>query len=257
MIDLEKARKAFDEYVKCYDIGNGKIANKIGHIKRVAKEARKIASQLDLEQEDISLAELIGLLHDIGRFEQVKQYDTFVDRLSINHGEFGANLLFEEGLIRNFIEDTKYDKIIKTAILNHNKDGRVIKEIPFSKEDLHTKIIRDADKIDIFYVLVNGTMQDTYCCDNMSQSIIKQEVMNQFEKEHYIDYKQLESGAEKMLGHFAYIFDLNYDSSIKIIQEKQYIDKLACKYFFEIEGTRLKIEKAVEIVKAYINERLK
>ena len=30
-------------------------------------------------------------------------------------------LLFEKGLIRNFIKENKYDYIIKTAIINHNR----------------------------------------------------------------------------------------------------------------------------------------
>ena len=49
------------------------------------------------------------MLHDIARFEQVKRYHTFVDRNSVNHGELGVKILFEEGLIRNFIEE--YNKI--------------------------------------------------------------------------------------------------------------------------------------------------
>ena len=66
--------------------------------------------------EDENLAKLIALLHDIGRFEQIRLYHTFSDKDSINHAEFGAKLLFEDGLIRKFVETDKYDKIIKNAI---------------------------------------------------------------------------------------------------------------------------------------------
>lgn len=71
---------------------------------------------MKLSQEDIELAELIGLLHDIGRFEQVRLYHTFVDKDSINHGEYGAKILFEDGLIRKFINDDRFDKIINQEI---------------------------------------------------------------------------------------------------------------------------------------------
>ena len=126
MIDIVKAKKAFVEYVKNYDIKNDRIKLKIEHIERVSQIAKKLATKLELEEEDIKLAELIGLLHDIGRFEQVKIYDTFVDKNSINHGEFGIHILFnkKDGIIRNFIEDKQYDKIIEKAILNHNKDAK-------------------------------------------------------------------------------------------------------------------------------------
>ena len=36
---------------------------------------------------------LIGLLHDIGRFEQVKVYDTFSDIDSIDHADYGVEIL--------------------------------------------------------------------------------------------------------------------------------------------------------------------
>lgn len=121
MIDIVRAKKAFKEYVKKYNPDDSKVKLKIAHIERTAEVAKKLATELMLEKEDIELAELIGLLHDIGRFEQIRIYHTFVDKISIDHGKLGAKILFEDGLIRNFIEDKKYDTIIKKAIINHNK----------------------------------------------------------------------------------------------------------------------------------------
>ena len=122
MIDITKAKEAFKEYVKNYDLEDKKIQLKVAHIERTSQMAKKIAENLDLEKEDIELAELIGLLHDIGRFEQLKRFNTFVDRESINHGEFGVEILFKEGKIRDFIDTSKYDEIIKKAIINHNRN---------------------------------------------------------------------------------------------------------------------------------------
>ena len=62
-------------------------------------------TMLNLSEEDILLAELIGLLHDIGRFEQIKNYHTFLDKESIDHAEYGNKILFEDDLIRNFITE--------------------------------------------------------------------------------------------------------------------------------------------------------
>lgn len=109
MIDIVRAKKAFKEYVKKYNPDDSKVKLKIAHIERTAEVAKKLATELMLEKEDIELAELIGLLHDIGRFEQIRIYHTFVDKISIDHGKLGAKILFEDGLIRNFIEDKKYD----------------------------------------------------------------------------------------------------------------------------------------------------
>ena len=50
----------------------------------VAEEARRIAKSLNLSEEEQDLAELIGLLHDIGRFEQWKWYGTYSDKLTMD-----------------------------------------------------------------------------------------------------------------------------------------------------------------------------
>ena len=75
MIDLEKAKRFYKEYISNYNPENSKIALKIAHIFRTEEKARKIAINLELPEEDVILAELIGMLHDIGRFEQLKQYN--------------------------------------------------------------------------------------------------------------------------------------------------------------------------------------
>ena len=111
MIDIKKATEAFSEYVKPYDITNGKVILKIEHTFRTVKVAKKIAEDLKLSQEQTLLAQLISLLHDIGRFEQLRIYNTFKDRQSIDHADLGVKILFEDGIIRKFIQDTKYDDI--------------------------------------------------------------------------------------------------------------------------------------------------
>ena len=79
MIDILKAKKAFAEYVKNYDIKNDKIRLKVEHIERVSQVAKKLATKLELEDEDIKLAELIGLLHDIGRYAGVSSERHLID----------------------------------------------------------------------------------------------------------------------------------------------------------------------------------
>ena len=73
-----------------------------------------------MDKENIELAKIIALLHDIGRFEQIKGFKEF-DDTKIEHAEFGVKVLFKDNLIRKFIKEEKYDNIIQKAIYNHNK----------------------------------------------------------------------------------------------------------------------------------------
>ena len=121
MLDNLKARQLLKKYIEKYDFSNPRIKLKAAHIYRVADVAKQIATELNLSKEQIDLAELIGLLHDIGRFEQLRIYDTFKDGESVNHADMGVKVLKENNFIQEFCNDEKYYDIIYTAILNHNK----------------------------------------------------------------------------------------------------------------------------------------
>ena len=95
----------FAAYTKKYDATDGKIKLKIDHTYRVAEFCEQIAKSIGLCEADVDLAWTIGMLHDIGRFEQVKRYNTFIDSESVDHAQFGADLLFKEGLLAAFIPE--------------------------------------------------------------------------------------------------------------------------------------------------------
>ena len=148
-IDREQALKAFREYVAHYNAEDEKVRLKIEHTYRVADLCGEIAGWLMLPKEDIDLAWLIGILHDIGRFEQLRRYGTFHDAQSIDHAACGAEILFAEGKIRDFVRDDSQDSLLKTAVASHNA-YRIPEGLPARTEQF-CHIIRDADKIDILY----------------------------------------------------------------------------------------------------------
>ena len=96
------AIERFHDYTGRYNPDDPMIRHKIVHTLSVAGLSEKIAGSLGLDAEDVDFAWFLGLLHDIGRFEQVRRYGTFVDSQSVDHAEFGADLLFRDGLFRSF-----------------------------------------------------------------------------------------------------------------------------------------------------------
>lgn len=249
-IDIIKANKVFKEYLKKYNIKDKKIANKISHIQEVSRISKGLAESLRLEKEDIELAELIGLLHDIGRFEQIRKYNTFVDKDSINHGEYGVKILFEEELIRKFIKETKYDKIIKLAILNHNTGN--IEQGLSQREELHAKIIRDADKTAIFHELTIGDKETIWESEDLSNDKISDEIFRQYKEDRIINYKDRKTSADILVSHFAYIYDLNFKQSLEIIKQNKYIDNLYKRFVFNDKETMKKYNEIYNLAKKYI-----
>ena len=252
-MDIIKAQEAFKNYVKNYNPEDEKVKIKIVHIQEVSRIAKKLAEDLKLSKEDIELAELIGLLHDIGRFEQIKQYHTFVDKDSINHGEYGVKVLFEEGLIREFIKEDKYDKIIKLAILNHNRAD--IETGLTEREELHAKIIRDADTTDIFYRLVIGDKKAIWESSDLSNDKISDEIFREFKEDKRINYKERKTSADILVSHFAYVYDFNFSQTLKIIKERNYVDQLYKRFKFNDIQTMNRYNEIYKLAKEYLEEK--
>ena len=257
MIDVESIKQKYDKYINQYDMTNPRIALKAAHIYRTAEVAKELAQSLGLDIINVDLAYIIGLFHDIGRFEQLKRYNTFDDSKSINHGECGADILFKEGFIREFIKDSKYDKIIKKSIINHNKDVKKIIDIIDNDELLHTKIIRDADKIDIYKVLLEEDIDTLYEKEDISNDVITDEIYQEVINNKTITYKNIKTPLDILVSQLIYIYDINFPYSLTIINENKYIDKL----YNRIKVTDIKVQERLENVynqvKEYMNTKLK
>lgn len=251
---FECAKYNFENYIKDnYDITNNKIAHKLNHTYHVVDNAKEICIDMNIDNKDVELAMIIALLHDIGRFEQVIEKNSFrEDIINFDHAELGIKLLFDDNLIRNFIKEEEYDSIIKKAILNHNKYVLDISDMN-ELEVLHCKIIRDADKIDSFrakseediFVMANMTKED------IENSYITDQVFNDFMNGKTILSKDRKTGIDIWVSYIAFIFGLEFNSSLKIIKEKDYINILFNRFNYKYEKDKMNIlkNKAIEYLK--------
>lgn len=257
MIDFIKAEKMFKEYLKDYDIEDGNIKLKVVHTYEVVNKSQYIAEKLGLDEENIQLAKLIALLHDIGRFEQVKQTRDFLDSTGFDHADYGIEVLFEKNLIRKFIIDDKYDKIIEKAIYNHNKYkiGEGLKE----KELLHCQIIRDADKLDNFRVKEKenfiNIFPSLYDSETINYEIISPKVYEDFMNHKCILLSDRKTQIDFWICVIAFIFDLNFDVSLEYIKEKRYIDILVDRIEYKNEDTKQKMEEIRKTAKKYLETK--
>ena len=225
-IDRIKIKEIFQSYVDKYNSRDGKIKLKIDHTYRVAKICEKIAKELKLSSKDIDIAYLTGILHDIGRFEQIRRFNTFVDADSIDHAKLGTEILFEENLIRDFIDDSSEDDLIKKVISNHNVFS--FPDDLSKREKLFAKILRDADKIDIFKVNVTEPVLDVYgySQEEISNSIITKEVLESFKRRETVLRRLKRTPVDSIVSNIAFIFGIYFDESIKIVLEEGYFEKL-------------------------------
>ncbi len=253
MINMEKAESEFNNYVKNYDLNNENINLKFHHSHRVKQIAEEIAKSLNLSEEEIKLAKLIGLLHDIARFEQYTRYQTFSDLKSIDHGDYGVEILKQNSFIRNFIDTDEYDNIIFKAIKNHNKlkieDGLTEKEL------LYSKIVKDADILDIFYEAITMLYNDINSLKNIETGIINNEQIASIQKKQLIIRKLKDNQMEEMIMILGFAFDLNFKYSYEIMYKEDYINKIINRFNFKNEETRKKIEIIRNEINNYIQSK--
>ena len=255
MIDRSRAKKVFADYVNSYDMNIGQNALKVKHTYKVADISEQIAKEQDLSPLDVDLAWLIGLLHDIARFEQNKRYGTFNDLASVDHANLGVEILFADGKIRDFIDETNYDYIIEKAIRFHNK-YRVEAGLD-DRTMMFCNIIRDADKLDIFRVNQESSKEDVYEVseEDFKKSEFSDAIFESFFNEKVV-FKQLKKNAVDGLAcHLSLVYELVYPASVKIAVEQGYVEKMMS---FKSENTKAneQLKKMSVKLKDYIKQRL-
>ncbi len=226
-IDRQHVKEVFASYTRNYDPEDTKIALKIAHTYRVADCCEQIARSIGLSDEDVEFAWLSGMLHDVGRFEQVRRYNTFIDSESVDHAEFGADLLFgPERLIDGYVDDRSKDSMMETVIRQHNK-YRIAPEVE-GDTLVFCNILRDADKIDILRVNVETPMEEIYnvSTDVLFSSGVSEKVMEQVREHHAVKRDVMVSPAEHLIGHIALAFELVYPKSWELAKEQGYIYKM-------------------------------
>ena len=92
-------KKIFDDYAAHYNIHDGRVALKITHTDAVVSVMEQLCTMRGLSEHTKNMALLCALFHDIGRFEQLKQYGTFLDYKSIDHAELSCRVLLENNIL--------------------------------------------------------------------------------------------------------------------------------------------------------------
>lgn len=254
MIDVEYAEKRFRRYLNDYDETDDKIKLKLIHTGCVLDAADEICRREGFSEEDRQLAVLIALLHDIGRFEQLKEFHSFDDTL-MNHADFGVKVLFGDGLIREFIRERRYDEIIRKAIQYHSLYA--LPEDLCPREKLHCQLIRDADKLDNFRVKDTERLETLFDVPEEVVAIeeISPRIMERIRAHQCIVLSERVTHMDFWVSYLAFIFDLNFSSSFCWIEEHDYLNRNINRISYTNPKTIKDMEEIRQICSDYIASR--
>lgn len=257
-INREHIKKTFQEYTDRYDSANPKIKLKIDHTYRVANLCEQIAQSLELSAAEVDLAWLSGMLHDVGRFEQLRRYNTFSDAQSIDHARFTVELLYDEGLIADYVPEISTTELVADARTWRSMGGAnesptaQSEDMPLSdilqtlriaigehsayriqkgldeRTRMFCQILRDADKVDIFRVICDTPMEEVYGFQtkDILCSAITPEVMQAFYEHHAVLRKLKKCPADYIVAHGSLTFELVYPESLRIAKEQGYLKQM-------------------------------
>lgn len=240
-MNYNNAKKQFEKYLDGYDRDNDKVHLKIIHTYGVVHDMTDICKHMHLSAEDTELARIIALLHDIGRFEQLKRFDSF-EPATMDHAAYGVKVLFDEGLIRQFVSEPTWDDIIRTAIARHS-DFR-LEGISDPRILLHARLIRDADKLDNCRVKLEDDLQ--VFMGTSGEEIGSQEITpiiyNTVFQNQCIYSPDRITRMDYWVSYVAYFFDINFRATLDIIEEHDYLNKIIDRIPYSNLDTRQKME---------------
>jgi hypothetical protein len=256
--NLNTFKKWFSDYCRTFYSSNEEdrrnIALKEQHTDNVCKNIVHIARSLFPSENEILLAEAIALFHDVGRFPQYAKYKTFRDSISVNHGVLGATVLLENRVLQGLPENEQ-DLIIQ-AVKFHN--AFAIPDIKDDRAILFLKLIRDADKLDIWRIFIEhyeepederasaaglGLPDVPEYSKGILSCLHKRQMASLLKVKTLNDFKLLQ---------LSWVYDLNFEASFRLLLERNYINKIAAKLPDTTE-----IKEAIPFLIEFAEEKIK
>ena len=196
-LEYEKVYQNFNKYLESLKNQNLTIIDdkilklmnlKYQHTMRVVEHIKKLADKLNMSIDFTQIVSVLGLLHDIGRFEQAIKYQSFYDYgcygKGITHGDIGYQILNDKKAFESLEIDDIYRPSLSMGVKLHTMD-----KLPNSfnyqveEEFMHInptnvlnngyefntlekqiisvllEMLRDADKLDILYQRSTGEIK--------------------------------------------------------------------------------------------------
>ncbi|WP_321413897.1 HD domain-containing protein [uncultured Desulfobacter sp.] len=203
--DLLKIEEQFNAYTKPF-VDRAKDAYpfvlKQEHTARVCRAMEMLCVSLGLDAPKTARACAAAMVHDMGRFPQFAVFHTYSDALSKNHAALGCREIVRSKILSHLPVTDR--QLILRAVALHNRprlSGKYGRDL-----NLLARLLRDADKIDIF-----GVMKDHYLNPDLSHGFITHDLND--------DGKIPETAARELLetrqNDLSYVNTLN---SMKVFQ---------------------------------------
>jgi len=256
--NVRDLKRWFHRYVQTFKNADRELQQnailKEEHTTRVCEEIRSIGESLGRNSNELRLAEIIALLHDIGRFEQYSRYRTFVDHKSEDHADLGITILKRYGVLNELDESIR--SLILRTIMYHNRAALPQEETETCM--FFTKLLRDADKLDIwrvvteYYTLNMGKRNGAIELDLPDTPGFSDEVYQDLVAKRVVDIKHVKNLNDFKLLQTGWVFDINFRPTLYSMMSRRYLETIR-----SVLPESEKIQEIFSAIQLFLDENLK
>jgi hypothetical protein len=164
---------------------------------------------------------LAALYHDVGRFEQLKRWNTFSDALSCNHGLLGAGIIKKHGFLNGENREVRHQTIAAVAL--HNRFS--LPEALRGDLLLIVAAVRDADKVDILRIMAEqlgpGSATDSTMLLHLNDApdACSPAILTALREKRIARYMDMRTFDDFRLLLCTWLFELRFAASLRAIRE--------------------------------------
>lgn len=230
---LDNFKRWFDAYTDRFCAGDEQVGRRLRekheHTYRTCEEILLLADAIGLDENQKRVAEVVALFHDVGRFPQFARYRTYNDARSVDHSRLSVEVLREEGVLDVLQREER--QWVETAIEQHGR--KVIRPDLKGQALLFTKLIRDADKLDIFRILLDRHRQ--YEADPEGVPIepglsmasdYSPQVLDAVVNRQTVAYDDMRTISDMRLLQIGWVYDMNFPASLARLRQRGFLEDL-------------------------------
>lgn len=258
---LETLTRRYHAYVDTFRSSDGALPQmlqlKLDHTLQVVEDAKRIMAGEAWPVESHVLGEACALLHDVGRYSQLKEFGTFQDTKSVDHAARGVEVAEREGLLEGL--DAAERKKVLTSVALHNK-----KSVPATL-DAETAglvhLVRDADKLDIFRVMEvaieDGSLERNpeIAWELQVKGPPTPEIVEAVRQGHSVSYALVKSLSDFVLIQVGWLIGgLHYPAALRLAAERRALEYR--EKFLKTLSADPGVDLCCHAARVYLSERL-
>lgn len=251
-VNLQGIKNWFDDYADSFDLSVDMIRMKYEHSWDVMRTGEMLTDRLGWDDRDKEVGIAACLLHDTGRFTQYRDFGTYYDGSSVDHGERGYDVLRTE--LPDKLTDSEGREALLQSVRWHNKkhlpENLPLEVAPFCQ------LARDSDKLDVFS-LVRRRMDEGTVGELLPRhkvdAPLSESLLEEIENNWSGSYRNASSLADFLLIQLTWALDMNFNPSLQMLEESKVLagirdifPKDDCRVQGLLEKLFLKIEQHKE-----------